>query len=266
MLGIFDSGLGGLTVLRKLRERLPTIDLIYLADQAHVPYGDRGDAELLRYLRDNVEQLTERGAAAIVVGCNTSCAVAHRAGWPPSKIPVLDLIETAAQAVVMTPARRIAVIATSATARSGAYALAITRRAPDRVVREFAAPELVPLVEAGTLTGATARDAVARACEPLGEVDAVILACTHFPLLREHFTAVLGRGTALFDPADAQAESAAALARRLGRAEGRGRSVYLTTGALEPFRRSLQSIVGTLDAATTEIIAIDVVTGSAGAA
>ena len=265
-LGIFDSGLGGLTVLRRLRGLLPTVDLVYLADQAHVPYGDRSDPELLGYLRDNIEELTGRGAAAVVVGCNTSCAVAHRAGWPLSRIPVLDLIEAAADAVAASRAPRVGVIATSATARSGAYGQAIRARAPERLVREVAAPELVPLVEAGALTGALTRDAVARACAPLGEIDALVLACTHFPLLAEHFVAVMGPLVALLDPADAQAAVAAAWAERHGSAQGRAHTTYLTTGALAPFRAALETIVGPLDAQHTRVGASELDAGRAGAA
>ncbi|HEV3157833.1 MAG TPA: glutamate racemase [Candidatus Baltobacteraceae bacterium] len=246
MLGILDSGLGGLTVLRRLRERLPTVDLVYLADQAHVPYGDRSDADVLGYLEETLSILRGRGVAAVVMGCNTTCAVAHRAGWPASPLRVLDIIDTAVQAVVKNTARRIGILATTATARSGAYGTAIRRLAPDREVREFAAPELVPLIEAGELTGTRVRDAVARACSPLGDIDLLVLACTHFPLLREHFTAVLGSGITLFDPADAQADAAASLAHRLGCADGHRCTRYITTGALAPFRASVEVIVGPL--------------------
>src|SRR5271166_756319 len=109
MLGLFDSGLGGFTILRPLRALLPGHAFLYLGDQAHVPYGDRSPEELLGFLRHNLDYLNEAGANVIVVACNTSCAVAARFGCPPSKAPILDLIATAADAVVASGARRIGV-------------------------------------------------------------------------------------------------------------------------------------------------------------
>jgi glutamate racemase len=90
MLGVFDSGLGGLTVMRQLRRLLPLHDVTYLGDQAHVPYGDRTPSELQGFLRDNIGFLDESGASAIVVACNTSCAIAMRYGWPASRAPILN--------------------------------------------------------------------------------------------------------------------------------------------------------------------------------
>src|SRR5438270_7370410 len=99
MLGLFDSGLGGLTVLRRVRELLPSSDLIFFADQAHVPYGDRSAAELADLLTQNVTFLNARGAELIVMACNTSCATASEFGWPASRAPIVDLIESAAVAI-----------------------------------------------------------------------------------------------------------------------------------------------------------------------
>ncbi|MGH7708546.1 MAG: glutamate racemase [Vulcanimicrobiaceae bacterium] len=247
MIGVFDSGLGGLTVVRSLRAIAPTIDLIYLADQAHVPYGDREPDELRAYLAQNVAALDARGVDAIVMGCNTSCAIADVYGWPAARAPVLDLIATAAAAVALTGARRIGVLGTTATVRSGAYGRAIRRLLPDGDVRELAAPELVPLVEAGELRGPRARDAVARACGPFGELDLIVLACTHFPLLDEHFAHVFGPLVPRLDPAQAQAERAAAFAREHGIDRGRRRSQFITNGPLAPFRAALAAILGPLD-------------------
>jgi glutamate racemase len=247
MLGIFDSGLGGLTVLRHLRARLPGEDVVYFADQAHVPYGDRDDADLARLLEANVASLRAAGADAIVMGCNTSCAVAARRGWPEAGIPILDIIAAAADATAASGARRIGVVATTATARSGAYGSALRARDATLDVQEVGAPELVPLVEAGTTSGpvalAAVREALAAFVRPL---DAVVLACTHYPLLDDAFAEVLGPGVLRVDPALAQAERAAALVRARAFAPGRGRTRYLTTGALAPFRRALERIVGPL--------------------
>jgi glutamate racemase len=248
LLGIFDSGLGGLSVLRRVRARLPAEDLVYLADQAHVPYGDRSVEELRRYLVRNVAYLDACGVDAIVMGCNTSCAIAAREGWPVARVPILDLIEAAAAAVVASGARRVGVLATSATARSGAYGNAIRRLDPGISVEEVAAPALVPLVEAGCLSGDVARAAVENACAPFrAPLDALVLACTHFPFLDSHFAAVLGPDTLRIDPSAAQAERAVAFATLRGAREAEtGRTRYVTTGALEPFRAALPAFAGVL--------------------
>src|SRR5271157_4170747 len=114
MIGLFDSGLGGLTVLARLRERLPYADVLFFADQANVPYGDRPHAELLRLLHANLARFEEYGVDAVVMACNTSCAVAERYGWPNSRAPVLDLIESAALAVERAGFARVGVVATAA--------------------------------------------------------------------------------------------------------------------------------------------------------
>ncbi len=251
LLGVFDSGLGGLTVLRRLRELAPDVDLLYFADQRHVPYGDREPGDLRRLLASNVEFLAGEGVDAIVMGCNTSCAIAARYGWPPSRVPILDLIAAAADAVAAARARRVGVIATTATARSGAYAAAIAARAPGTLVREVAAPALVPLVEAGIVSGPLARDAVAAACRELGEApDAVVLACTHYPLLDREFAAVLGGSVARIDPARVQADRAVGWVReRFGlRVASEGNVRYVTSGALPAFRDGVARIAGSLGA------------------
>jgi glutamate racemase len=197
-------------------------------------------------LRTNVAYLEAAGVSAIVMGCNTSCAVAATFGYPSASIPIFDLIESAAGGVAASGAQRIGVVATAATIRSSAYGNAIRRIGPHLDVQEVAAPALVPLVEAGKLTGAEPRAAIAAAhAEFKAPLDALVLACTHYPLLDSHFAEVFGPGVARIDPAEAQAARAAGFARsaRLG---GSGRTRYLTTGALEPFQRALEALAGPL--------------------
>ncbi|MFN2450013.1 MAG: glutamate racemase, partial [Candidatus Baltobacteraceae bacterium] len=167
MIGVFDSGLGGLSVVRRLREVLPRHDVVYFADQAHVPYGDRAEPELLGLLAQNLAFLQTQGVNLIVTACNTSCAIADKYGWPAARVPVLDLIESAAIAVQQSGAKHIGVVATAATARSGTYARHIVARMPDAQVKESAAPALVPLVEAGETRGERAHAEVMLACSPL---------------------------------------------------------------------------------------------------
>jgi glutamate racemase len=243
VIGLFDSGLGGLTVLARLRERLPSADVIFFADQANVPYGDRPHAELLGLLRANVARFERYGVDAIVMACNTSCAVAERYGWPRSRPPVLDLIESAAVAVERDGFGRVGIVATAATVGAGSYGRTLRARVAGIDVVEVPAPALVPLVEAGSIEGAAARAAVAEVCAHLPlDLDALVYGCTHYPVLEAHFRAVLGPDVALVDPAVVQAERAAAL---LGdRANGAGLTRYLTSGDENAFLANVERLMG----------------------
>ena len=245
MLGLYDSGLGGLTVLAALRRAGVAADIVYFADQAHVPYGDRTDADLYRLLSENFAVLDAQGVDAVVMACNTTCAVAaRRGGFPPTRGPVLDLIRNAADALRAAPYTRIAVLATVATVRSGAYRHAIARAAPHVDVVEIAAPALVPLVEAGRAGSRAAGDAVRTVCAMLpGGVDAVLYGCTHYPLLDEHFAAALGPAVARIDPAIAQATATVALlAQAVPREHGTTR--YLTNGDIAAFEDHVRRWTG----------------------
>lgn len=239
MIGIFDSGLGGLSVVRRVRERFPRHDLLFFADQAHVPYGERSAEDLARLLRENLAWLNGAGVSSIVMGCNTSCAIAQQSGWPPSAAPVLDLIESAAIAVERSGAQRVAVVATTATVRSGAYKRTIQARMPRVSVAEIAAPELVPLVEAGKAGTEEAHVAVAAVCREVPpQTDALILACTHYPILDAHFADALGESVARIDPAVVHAE------RVQPGAPGSGVTTYVTNGDVEAFRTAVHMITG----------------------
>jgi len=238
VIGLFDSGLGGLTVLARVRERMPSADIIFFADQAHVPYGDRPHGELLQLLRANLERFDEYRVDAIVMACNTSCAIAERYGWPRSAAPVLDLIESAAMAVERGGFARVGIVATAATVGAGSYGRTLRARIGGIDVVEVPAPALVPLVEAGVLLGDEPRAAVAEVCAHLPlDLDAVVYGCTHYPLLEAHFRAVLGNEIALVDPAIMQAERAQLL---LGtRAHGTGATTYVTSGDEPSFHVSV---------------------------
>ncbi len=248
MIGIFDSGLGGLTVVARVRQRLPQADLLFFADQAHVPYGDRQAEDLHRLLAANLAWLDARGAEIVVIGCNTSCAIAERYGWPSSRAHVLDLIDSAATAVQRAGHRRIGVVATAATVRSGSYGRTLRSAIPGAEVWEVAAPALVPLVEAGATESEEARAAVAAVCAALPrDLDAVIYGCTHYPLLAAPFAAALGPSVALVDPAVMQAERAAALLTSRESPAESGRTLYVTSGEATAFRTNVARIMGEAD-------------------
>ena len=201
-IGVFDSGVGGLTVLREIVRRTPAESTVYLGDNARAPYGVRSDEEVLAFSTQSLDLLAERDVKAIVVACNTSTAVAIGALRRRYDLPILGVIRPGASAAALaTRNRRVGVIATPATIRSHAYFSAIKDENPAVEVYEHATPTLVPLVEAGELTGPIAEAAVADALAPLlgerdaaGEsifprppgatIDTLLLGCTHYPLLR----------------------------------------------------------------------------------
>ncbi|HTV91643.1 MAG TPA: glutamate racemase [Verrucomicrobiae bacterium] len=244
MIGLFDSGLGGLTVLRRVRERLPDIDVLFFADQAHVPYGDRTADDLFALLQSNLAWLDERGVEAIVMACNTSCAIADLYGWPTTQAEIFDLLDSATIALQQYGARRIGVVATAATVRSGAYGRRIRNAMHESEVWEVAAPELVPLVEAGEIESGVACDAVMRYCAELPpDLDAVVYGCTHYPVLERHFRAALGERVALIDPAVIQAARLAEFVQLDEAPIGSGTTRYVTSGDPERFRLSVAAIM-----------------------
>jgi glutamate racemase len=245
VLGVYDSGLGGLTVLAALRAAGIDQDIVYFADQAHNPYGEKSDAEISGFLADNLRVLAERRIDAVIAACNTTCAVAGRLGWPPSAFPILDLIATAGGAFAATPFRRIAVVATAATVRSGAYARTIGAAAPHAAVYEIAAPRLVPIVEHGQADTDVARDAVAEIVAELPpDIDALVYGCSHYPLLDRWFAAALGPGIARVNPAGAQAAATVKLIARLGLAPGTATTTYYTNDDPVAFAAAIRRWTG----------------------
>ena len=245
MLGLYDSGLGGLTVLAALRAAGIDQDVVYFADQAHLPYGDKTDAQIQGYLRENLALLAAQGVDAVVAACNTSCAIASRFGWPPASVPVLDMIATAGAAFAGTLYRRVGVVATVATIRSGAYERAIRASAPHVEVIGVAAPALVPLVEGGNTESEAARDAVAEAVGQLPrDLDALVYGCTHYPLLDRWFAAALAPDIARIDPAVAQAAAAKRLIAERGLAPGSSTTTYYTNGDPVGFEAAVRRWTG----------------------
>jgi glutamate racemase len=187
-LGVFDSGLGGLTVVRALREALPGEDLVYLGDTARVPYGTKGPATIVKYALGCAAHLVARDVKALVIACNTVSAVAPDRLRVELDIPVLGVIEPGARAAVAaTRGGKIGVLATAGTIASGAYARAVSQVSTRAEVVGQPAPLLVPLAEEGWTEGEVPRLAVRRYIEPLARagVDVVVLGCTHYPLLRK---------------------------------------------------------------------------------
>ncbi len=228
-IGVFDSGVGGLTVLREIVRRLPDESTVYFGDNARAPYGVRSDDEVRTFSTQSLDALVGHDVKAIVVACNTSTAVALSDLRRRYDLPILGVIRPGASAASLaTRTRRVGVIATPATIRSHAYFQAIKDENPAVEVYEHATPALVPLVEAGELAGPLAERTVAEALAPLlGErdgtgdfifplpasarIDTLLLGCTHYPLLRPLIQAVAGERVAIVDSASATASALAEL-------------------------------------------------------
>jgi glutamate racemase len=219
-IGIFDSGVGGLTVYRALHEQLPQERFVYLGDTARVPYGTKSLATVERYAVENARFLEAHGVKLLVVACNTASALALPAIRASVSVPVVGVIEPGARAAVEASAgtQRIGVIATEATVRSGAYARAIRELAPGAEVTERACPLFVSLAEEGWADTDVARKVAAEYLTDLagGRVDALVLGCTHYPILRRVIQETVGAGVRLIDSGEAAAKSVEAALEREG--------------------------------------------------
>lgn len=217
-IGVFDSGIGGLTVVHELIRQLPHESIVYFGDTARVPYGPKSPDTVRRYSREIAAYLTEQGVKAIVVACNT--ATAHALGTLRSELtlPVVGVVEPGARAAVAaTRTGRIGVIGTTGTIKSGAYERAICALSPTAQVVARACPLFVPLVEEGWVDHEATRLVAETYLEPLvkANVDTLVLGCTHYPLLKPLLRRVMGPDIRLIDSAE---ETAAEAARTLAAA------------------------------------------------
>jgi len=229
VIGMFDSGVGGLTVMKEIMEQLPELRIVYFGDTARVPYGNRSREELIRFGEEIITFLISQGAEAIVVACNTSSANAVPVLKDNFDIPLIGTIEPGARsAVKVTENGKIGLIATEATVRSKAYASAISRvlskgilpekrelrdawqqgEQPISLVKAQACPLFVPLVEAGLANSSEARGIARTYLSSIQEagVDALILGCTHYPFLAPILREILGEKIQLVDPAKSMVE------------------------------------------------------------
>ena len=185
VLGVRDSGVGGLTVARQLALALPEARLLYFADTAHVPYGDKTPAQVRHYALSISEFLIQAGADAVVFACNTTSAYALEDARARFAQPIFGVIEPGARAAVAVSRGRVGVLATAATVQSGVFTRTLHRLNLDLLVREVPCPAFVPLIEGRRTHSVEAREACKHYLAPLlrSEVDTVILGCTHYPLL-----------------------------------------------------------------------------------
>jgi len=237
-IGVFDSGLGGLTAVRKLLEVLPGEDIVYLGDTGRVPYGGKSRETILRYAIDDTEFLMRRNVKSILIACGTVSSNALREVQEAAgAIPVTGIVELSARkAANSTRSGKIGVIATAATIRSGAFGNAVRRYLPDASVTEKACPLFVPLVEDGRIhPGEPLIELCAREyLAPMQEagVDTLILGCTHYPLLLDVIRGIMGPDVTLVNPGE---ETALYISRELtarnmlsGRNDGGSQRYFIT--------------------------------------
>ncbi len=249
-IGVFDSGVGGLTVLKVLLERLPFENTVYLGDTARVPYGTKSGEVVTRYSLANAQLLLDHGVKLLVVACNTASAVALPALREQLPIPVIGVIGPGAQAAAAaTKTGKVAVIGTQGTISSGAYQDALERSRPGLEVHTRACPLFVPLAEEGWVDGEVptlvAREYLSHGLLEHG-VDTLVLGCTHYPLLRSVIARVVGPSVTLVDSAHATVERVVELLREddLLKPQGPTEHQYLVTDTPKRFVEVGQRFLG----------------------
>ncbi len=241
-IGVFDSGVGGLTVLRAIRSALPSEATVYLGDTARVPYGPKSPDTVRRYTLEAVDFLLEHAVKAIVIACNTATARAHAHVAARLPIPVLGVVEPGSRAAASASRSGvIGVIGTQGTIESATYDEAIRAVRPDAVVHSAACPLFVALAEEGWTEGDVARLTAERYLAPLlsRDVDTLVLGCTHYPLLKALLAEVAGPDVRLIDSAEATAQTLAerlAASGLLAERESPGPADYFVTDDVERFR------------------------------
>jgi len=230
-IGVFDSGIGGLTVVKELIRQLPGEDIVYLGDTARLPYGTKSAATIIRFTLNNILFLLKQNTKLIVIACNTASSLALDATRRHFRIPIIGVIQPGAQeAAKSTKTGCIGVIGTRATIKSKAYENQIRRIDPAIKVISQACPLFVPLVEEGWLNQPETLDIAKRYLKPLikknHDLDALILGCTHYPLLKPVIRKALGKGIRLIDSAQQVAREVAQVLSN----EGMGKSAHEANG------------------------------------
>ena len=227
MIGIFDSGVGGLTVARAIMQQIPGYDIVYFGDTAHTPYGTKSSETVMGYTINNIEFLLSRGAKLIVIACNTASSVATARVLKQFSVPIFEVITPAVELAVQASKNlNFGIMGTRATITSGIYATKIIENQPQARVYSVACPLLVPLVEEGWLDKAETAMIVKKYLQPLKtrQIDTLILGCTHYPLLKKVIQRKIGKRVHLVDSSTSVANSVKAflnannqIDRRLGK-------------------------------------------------
>jgi glutamate racemase len=251
-IGVFDSGVGGLTVLKELHRQLPGEATIYLGDEARMPYGPRPADEVLAFTREAVAWFSERQVKLIVLACNTASAVALEAVREETRVPIIGVVRPGAAAALSASSRRaIGVTATAGTVQSGAYVRALKDLDPFVQVYQQACPRLVPLVEAGEFDTPAAVGAIDEYVSWMvrGEpslVDTLLLGCTHYPLLRPAIARVVGASVRVVDSATTTAFAVREVLASHGLLHQKRSAAHrvFTTSAAGAFREVARTLFG----------------------
>jgi glutamate racemase len=248
--GIYDSGIGGLSVLREVRRLLPYEDLIYIADQAHVPYGDRSRKEVFGFSDGIVRFLINKGTKLVIIACNTASAVALadlRKKFP--SLPFVGMEPAVKPAAAETTTGVVGVLATPATFQGDLYASTVERFAKGVKILQDTCPGLVSQIEAGRINAAETREILERALQPmLAEgVDEVVMGCTHYPFVIPLIKEIVGDQIEVIDPAPAVARQAGRLLTEYDLQKGieeEGMVSFYTTGEIETFDELVKTLLG----------------------
>lgn len=225
-IGVLDSGVGGLSVLKCLHAALPQEDFIYVGDTARTPYGPRSEAEVRRFVGEIIDYLAGRGVKLVVVACNTLTVLGVATLKGGHSFEIVGMSKGAELVLEASPSKKIGVFATEFTINSGAHKAAILAKDAGAAVYPKACPKFVPLIEGEQFGSAAVREAVAEYAAPLkaAGIDTLILSCTHYPLIQQEIEAEFGSGVTVIDPAAATARDVQAVlkAQELLRADGTG--------------------------------------------
>ncbi len=249
-IGVFDSGVGGLSVLRAIRRELPEEHILYVADQAHVPYGPRPLDEVRRFAEGITRFLLERGAKLIVVACNTASAAAlHALRQLFPQVPFVGMEPAVKPAAEQTQSGVVGVLATPATFQGALYASVVERFAEGVKLLPHTCPGLVAQIEAGNLEGAETRAILEMALRPMIQegADTIVLGCTHYPFVMPLIQEIAGESVRVIDPSPAVARQVRRLLEARGArrtATGPARMRFFTSGAPEPFALLLPRLLG----------------------
>ena len=247
-IGIFDSGVGGISVLKELYRQLPKETFIYFADTARLPYGTKSQTEIVQFVRQVLTWMQKQGVKMAIIACNTATAAAIDRVAVEYNFPIIGMIEPGAKTVVHRSSKRIGVIATLHTVNSNAYLNTILKIDPSILVFQVGAPTLVPLIEQGRIDDVYTLEVVQQYLEPLiaKQIDTLILGCTHYPHLIHLFRQILDSSVQIVDPAIAVVRTAAQELQSLGKLSDRSPhcTSFYVSGNPEEFAQRVQQFIG----------------------
>ncbi len=245
-IGVFDSGVGGITVLKALQARMPHENFVYLADTARLPYGEKTPDQIRSYFKDVMGWMKNHPVKMLVVACNTSSSLALE-NLAMTSFPIIGTIQPTVNQVALTH-KRLGVIATTATVQSRAFEKALKKANPDIIIHSVPCPKLVPLIESYNLSSPETRSALQEYLQPLidHDIHGLIYGCTHYPHLSSLVKTLLPEGVMIINPAEHMATEACSLLQKnsLLKTEVNSKTLFYTTGDPKIFQSSLKMFYG----------------------